>query len=279
MSGYDAQTSGGTASSDTATVSHTCTGTNRALYSVVYAYDSGVTPAVPTTLLYNSVAMTEVDTVLYAGNERFTLFRLENPSSGANNNVLTQPASYDENFIMNISSDDTLQTASLHTALKETPAGTVLSLTPTTVNGELVISFATVYDFALAVTGGETERTSASQNTQNFSSSTEVAGGATTNMSWSVASSGNTAAHYAVGVKAFVASDTLEQEGFRWRNDNGSETTATWEELQDVNMTAPILVTKRIRILVNGSGDPDPAAVQIEYKVDGESDTTYKVVH
>lgn len=45
---------------------------------------------------------------------------------------------------------------------------------------------------------------------------------------------------------------TLDQEGFRWRNDDGSETSATWKAAQDTDLTAPLSANVRLRALVNG---------------------------
>jgi hypothetical protein len=60
---------------------------------------------------------------------------------------------------------------------------------------------------------------------------------------------------------------TVEQEGFRWRNDDGSETTATWAAAQDANLTAPLDTPKRLRVLVNATGDYPSSQYQLEYRI------------
>lgn len=47
---------------------------------------------------------------------------------------------------------------------------------------------------------------------------------------------------------------TLDQEGFRWRNDDGSETTATWAGSQDTDVTAPLSANIRLRALIDQDG-------------------------
>lgn len=64
---------------------------------------------------------------------------------------------------------------------------------------------------------------------------------------------------------------TFEQEGFRWRADDGSETTATWLAVQDVAITRASLTNTRLRVLVNATLDPASTQYQLEYKVSGGS--------
>lgn len=64
---------------------------------------------------------------------------------------------------------------------------------------------------------------------------------------------------------------TLEQEGFRWRDDNGSETTATWLASQDTNITRAKLTTTRLRMLINASGDPASQRYKLRYRRVGDS--------
>lgn len=59
---------------------------------------------------------------------------------------------------------------------------------------------------------------------------------------------------------------TLEQESFRWRADDGSETTATWLDVQDANIIKPITDPKRIRIIVNTTNDAPAKNYRLEYR-------------
>jgi hypothetical protein len=77
----------------------------------------------------------------------------------------------------------------------------------------------------------------------------------------------------AVGVSYLGdALPTIEQEGFRFRNDDGNETTANWAASQDNNATAPAEVNLRLRMLINATGNPATAQYQLEYKKSTDSD-------
>lgn len=65
---------------------------------------------------------------------------------------------------------------------------------------------------------------------------------------------------------------TLDQSAFRWRNDDGSESTATWRQTQNVNDTAEIDETVRLRVQVDAAGDADPSQFQLEYRKQGVGD-------
>lgn len=66
-------------------------------------------------------------------------------------------------------------------------------------------------------------------------------------------------------------SATTEQEGFRWRNDDGSETTATWLASQDTNITRAKNTNTRLRILLNTTGDLESEQLRLEYKLSTDS--------
>jgi len=67
-----------------------------------------------------------------------------------------------------------------------------------------------------------------------------------------------------VGVDAEAG--TIEQEGFRFRNDDGSESAATWKANQDTNITLAAATVVRIRMLLNATGDPASIGAQLEYR-------------
>lgn len=69
------------------------------------------------------------------------------------------------------------------------------------------------------------------------------------------------------GGTVVVSAVTWEQEGFRWRNDNGSETTATWLAAQDTQITQPTATNTRLRVLIDTtSGDPSAEQMRLEYR-------------
>lgn len=57
---------------------------------------------------------------------------------------------------------------------------------------------------------------------------------------------------------------TIEQEGYRFRNDDGSETAATWRQAQDVDDTIALDQNFRLRFIANATGDPASSQFQLE---------------
>jgi hypothetical protein len=67
--------------------------------------------------------------------------------------------------------------------------------------------------------------------------------------------------HSATAVKLFdnfeggdFTTYTLEQEGYRWRNDDGSESAATWKASQDTTASVTVSDNVRLRMLINRTG-------------------------
>lgn len=69
-----------------------------------------------------------------------------------------------------------------------------------------------------------------------------------------------------VEVKYQVSNVTYEQEGFRFRSDDGDEDAATWLEAQDTDISRAINTNTRLRILVNATGDPTGKTFQLEFR-------------
>jgi hypothetical protein len=61
-----------------------------------------------------------------------------------------------------------------------------------------------------------------------------------------------------------LTSATLEQEGFRWRDDDGNESGASWLASQDSNLSRAISTNTRLRVLVNATDDPASAQYRLE---------------
>ena len=59
---------------------------------------------------------------------------------------------------------------------------------------------------------------------------------------------------------------TFEQEGFRFRADDGNESGATWLATQDTDITRALETNTRIRLLVNVTLDPSSKQFQLEYR-------------
>lgn len=63
----------------------------------------------------------------------------------------------------------------------------------------------------------------------------------------------------------------IEQEGARFRNDDGSESAATWLAAQDANVTQPVSTNTRLRVLLNATGDPASFQGRLDYKKSTDS--------
>ena len=57
-----------------------------------------------------------------------------------------------------------------------------------------------------------------------------------------------------------------EQEGFRFRDDNGSEITASWLASQDTNISRAKLTNTRLRMLSNVTYNPPSQALKLQYR-------------
>lgn len=84
--------------------------------------------------------------------------------------------------------------------------------------------------------------------------------------SWSV---GGYSRGIAMEIKA--APPTLDQTHFRWRNDDGSETTATWAAAEDTNVTIAALTPTRLRVEIAATANPASAAYKLQYRKVGDT--------
>jgi hypothetical protein len=64
---------------------------------------------------------------------------------------------------------------------------------------------------------------------------------------------------------------TIEQEGFRWRADDGDEDGATWLANQDTDISRAPDTNTRLRTLINSTGDASSTQYQLEYKKSTDS--------
>jgi hypothetical protein len=70
----------------------------------------------------------------------------------------------------------------------------------------------------------------------------------------------------------------MEQEGFRWRNDDGDEDEATWRQNQDVDDTVAKSTNVRLRTLVDATGDPPTQQATLQYKRSDEAAAEWRDV-
>ena len=80
-------------------------------------------------------------------------------------------------------------------------------------------------------------------------------------------------AGHAIAIELVGITADVDQEGFRWRNDNGSETSATWLAAQDTHVTAPLSTNVRLRTLLDTTDDYPSTAFELRYKK--STDSTY----
>jgi hypothetical protein len=64
----------------------------------------------------------------------------------------------------------------------------------------------------------------------------------------------------------------IEQEGYRWRNDDGSEAAATWRQAQDTVDTVDKGEVIRMRTLINSSGDPGARQYKLFVRRQGQDE-------
>lgn len=68
---------------------------------------------------------------------------------------------------------------------------------------------------------------------------------------------------------------TLDQEGYRFRNDDGSESGATWKAAQDTNISEAANTNVRLRVLVDATNDPASSQFRLEVKKSSDPDTSF----
>ncbi len=151
------------------------------------------------------------------------------------------------------------------------------SVDVTTVSGDFVIDCLSYIGTGAATADGSqverwNEETIASVG--GVGSSTEAATGTTTTMSWSISSNA-----WLVGGVAFIPqSASYEQEGYRWREDDGSETAATWIVAQDTDITRAKETNTRLRVISNATGNPATHQTTLEYRKVGDADSEWRSV-
>jgi hypothetical protein len=77
---------------------------------------------------------------------------------------------------------------------------------------------------------------------------------------------------YATPVTVAVLNASWEQEGFRFRNDDGTEITASWVAAQDTNVSLIPETNYRLRITSVATADPPSATATLQYRKVGDAD-------
>lgn len=255
--------------------SHTVNAGSNLLLVVNASMDSS--DSFPTSVTYNSVGMTNISNQNSSGSYgSTTAWYLVNPSTGANTvQVNFSPA---DSFAANsISFSGVNQATPIVSVTQGSTITDTVSVNITTVNGDYAYaSLGINLDHALTVDAGTDE-----WQANNFGGASEATGAgasraavsSTTTIGWSWGSSNDTSY---IGFAIQQTPIDAEQEGFRFRYDDGSETTAAWLAAQDTAVTRTLATNTRLRMLVNTSGDPASLQYQLEYKKSTDSD--YKKV-
>lgn len=151
----------------------------------------------------------------------------------------------------------------------------------TTQDDVLLITFATADHTAnMSAPSGTTQSAEVSSGVHYSDSAyfSQLTPGTTTARTWTA---GGTP-HQNIGALLAIPSQLVvvyEQEGYRWRNDDGSESSATWKAAQD---TVPSSIGKetpvRLRILTATSDNPSNVALKLQYRRVGETDSHWRDV-
>lgn len=201
---FDAVSQGDNGGLLSLTVSHTCTGSDRALYVVLGAYNSGSLPSTPT-CTYNSVSMTVVANQTHVSQSyRLTIFRLVAPATGANDIVATY-ADTDEIVLAGLSLTGVDQTDPDDAASSEEGAAAVPDLDISSETGDWVLDGITWYNKGITVGADQTNRVENDNGgTRNSAALSTEPGAATVTMSWTFDSS-ESYAYAALNVNAAAA--------------------------------------------------------------------------
>jgi hypothetical protein len=155
----DDSSSEGTGSS--VTWSHTCSGSDRALYVAAYTFEGSGANDTSVTATYNSVAMTKRSTVADASvpqNQQFCVLRLVAPATGANNIVVTEDGPNDEIDCAAMSYTGVDQTTPDEGFQTNAGDGIDPSATVSSASGDVVAGFVTWYNATTSVGADQTER-------------------------------------------------------------------------------------------------------------------------
>ena len=204
---FDAASSSGGAAVTSVTWSHTTSGANRALI-VGVSFWNGSTQSI-SGVTYAGTAMTNVGGATDLSNDRAQQWALSNPTTGANNVVVSFSAAVDA-VCGAVSFTGAHQTTASLTGTQATATGTSTapSVNVTSATGEIVIDTLAQFAQTDTVGAGQTQRWNATFGSEDGAGSTE-AGAATVTMSWTLGASADWAL-VGVGVKPAPVGTTVE---------------------------------------------------------------------
>jgi hypothetical protein len=168
-----------------------------------------------------------------------------------------------------------------------TPSGTIATATTATIGAttnQASGTFYAVVDTAANLSGvtatqikagqkasGSAALASDSNTVTTTSATADITGLAGTTLYSYAAVQNNTNGDSNVVTGTFTTATLLAQSHYRFRNDDGSETTATWAAAEDTNVTIAALTPKRLRVEIGATGNPASAAYKLQYRKVGDS--------
>ncbi|QQS15430.1 MAG: hypothetical protein IPK84_03610 [Candidatus Moraniibacteriota bacterium] len=260
------------------TFNHTCgSGTTLLTLTIVVGGTTARTGGAPT---YNGVSMTQADQNGQAPSGAETiveLWYLLNPGTGSAYQINIPDSN---NVYLTADASSYKATSGYKTVLKTDDDNGNTSVNPTgpsltgLVSGDVLV--------AVVGSGATTWAPSARTGTQLYDVDDGSYGdgaqyliktdSSDTAMGWTFGTSDD----WSVVEAAFTEISPIEQEGFRFRNDDGSESAATWMQNQDTNASQYKNTNVRLRMLLDTPSDPISIPFRLEYKKSTES--VYKKV-
>jgi hypothetical protein len=250
--------------------------------TVLYVFVEAASRPTGLAVTYNGIALTEIST--YAANTAGSpagyvgWWRLLSPATGANNVSI----SYSSGSVSLWSG-----AVSLSGNHSTVPEGVIVQ---THDNGTLSTSWSSAFtgltsgSMLLHAVGygdsgatytytGGTKTFQKDGDTGGFTNNiaAEYAASTGSSQTLTISSSGVATSFAAIGLE-IVPNIASDLESFRFRNDDGSETTATWVAAQDANATIAPAVNVRIRTLTNTVGDTAGNQRQLEYRKSGSTE-------
>lgn len=260
------------------TFNHTCgSGTTLLTLTIVVGGTTARTGGAPT---YNGIALTQADQngQAPAGAETIVeLWYLLDPGTG-NSYQISIPD--DNNVYLTADASSYKATSGYKTVLKTDDDDGNTSTNPT---GPSLTGLASG-DVLVAVvgSGATTWAPSARTGTQLYDVDDGSYGdgaqyliktdSSDTAMGWTFGTSDD----WSVVEAAFTEISPIDQEGFRFRNDDGSESAATWMQNQDTDASQNKNTNVRLRMLLDTPSDPVSIPFRLEYKK--STDSVYKKV-
>ncbi len=245
------------------TFAHTCEGGSGRLLVVLVGGASGVN-SLTTSVTYNAVALTELfDLAPVAEGGSLALYYLVAPFTGTANIVVTRAATQDSTNATALCLTGVDQSSPLGTpqTLYESSGAGAASVTVTAGATDLILDVIVDYEAGPSLTPGANQTALANLGEFGVSWQLGSTGGV---MSWTAAA-GHETLLGAVPIHATLS--VITQTAYRFREDDGSETTATWAAAENTAVTRATVTATRLRVQADTTGaDPGAQALTLQYK-------------